>query len=71
MTRMTQPANTDEALAQAATTPQSVTVGNTSVTERSVDEIIKADRYQSSKRAGSVLGFGLRAQVGIPPGAGG
>lgn len=70
---MSQPADTDEALQRAALGPKSVTVGNTSATAQNVDEIIKADRYAASKAAAAnrVPGFGLRTQVGTPPGCGG
>lgn len=70
---MAAPTTTEEALEQAALGPKAVTVGNQSVTQQSVDEIIKADRYAASKRAAAARtsGFGLRFSKIVPPGGGG
>lgn len=73
MRRMTTPTTTQEAIEQNALGPSSVTNGSQSVTQRTLAELIEADRYLASKAAGETVtkGFGLRLQRIKPPGGGG
>lgn len=66
---MAAPTTTEEALAQAALGPQSVTVDGNNVTQRSLDEIRRQDQYEASKRAASAGQglFGMRTRIGVPP----
>lgn len=62
----------NDALADAATSPQSATVDGRSATSRSVDDLLKLRNHQAAKDASdnAVAGFGLRFQKIKPPGCG-
>lgn len=70
---------TTSELIDAAAAPQSVTVDGQTVSERSVEQLIKADQYASAKTAlagtnsngGPRSAWGrTRAAVAVPPGGG-
>lgn len=67
---MAAPTTTDEALEQAALGPKAVSVGNQSVTQQSVDDIIKADRYLAEKAAAAAGAPGIRLFQLKPGGCG-
>jgi hypothetical protein len=67
---MAQPQTVEEAIDRNAKGPASVTVGGQTVTQKSIDELIKADQYLAAKNAASQPHFGLRFTKLIPPGAG-
>jgi len=51
---------TPDPIETAAAEPQSATVDGQTITNRSVDQLIAADRYAAQKRAVSAPGFGIR-----------
>ena len=63
---MTQPTTPDEAIAQNVLGPKKTTVGNQTIEEYSIDELIKASNHVASRSAASVRGFGIRTQRIIP-----
>jgi hypothetical protein len=62
----------DQAIADAATSPQRVMVDGRSADARSVDDLLKLRAHQAAQEAAAntVPGFGLRFQKIRPPGAG-
>lgn len=58
----------DQALADAATSPASVSNETGSVSTRSISELIELDRYLASKAAAKRRDRGLRIQRLDPPG---
>lgn len=66
---MPAPTTPEEAIEQGALGPQSVTVDGNSVTQRSIDELIKADQYLAGKSAASNGNefFGMRVRQAVPP----
>jgi len=67
---MADPETIDEAIEQNAMGPASVTVGNTSVTQKDIDQQIKADQHLKNQRAAASPTFGLRMLKMKPPGGG-
>lgn len=60
----------EQALIDAAQAPASSSVGAESVTEHSIDDLIKADRYLAQKGAATTTKTsGLRFVKLVPPGA--
>lgn len=66
---MAAPTTPEEALDQAILGPQSATVDGNNVTQRSLDELRRAEQYQASKTAASSGNemFGMRCRVAVPP----
>ena len=66
---MPAPTTPEEAIEQGALGPQSATVDGNSVTQRSLSELIEADKYLASKNAAANSNemFGMRCRVGVPP----
>jgi len=64
----------NDAIEDLATQPQELTVGNQTVSEHSLPDLIEAARYLSEQRAAANAGRGahqgLRFSQLIPPGAG-
>lgn len=62
----------DQAIADAATSPQRVMVDGRSADARSVDDLLKLRAHQAAQEAATSAapGFGLRFQKIRPPGAG-
>lgn len=59
-----------EDIATSAADPSNVTVGSQSVTQRSIDEKIRAHEFASAKSAASQNRYGLRFAQIVPPGTG-
>lgn len=59
----------ENAIRDAATTPQAVTADGVTVTQRPLADQIAADRYLASKAAAKTKTRGLRFTRIIPPGA--
>jgi len=66
---MPAPETPQEAIEQGALGPQSATVDGNSVTQRSLSELIEADKYLASKSAASAGNelFGMRVRQAVPP----
>lgn len=64
------PDNVPDAIDANARGPKKVQVGNTSVEQHSVKDQIEADNHAAGKTAAGKVGFGLRSQRIVPPGAG-
>lgn len=69
---MSVPEDIDEAIEQSALGPKKVQIGNQSVEQHSIQDLIAADHHVAAKASSSagVRGFGLRFQKIIPPGGG-
>lgn len=65
----TTPTELEQAIRDAATNPASASNDAGSVTGRNVDEIIKADRYLSTKAAAEQPLTRIRIGRIVPPGA--
>jgi hypothetical protein len=60
----------NDQIAENALAPKKTQVGNQSIEEYGIDELIKASNHVAAKNAGSVVGFGIRYAKMIPPGGG-
>lgn len=67
---MPTPEDIAEDIATSSADPSSVTVGSQTVTQRSIDEKIKAHEFASVQSAASQNRFGLRFAQIVPPGTG-
>lgn len=67
---MATPETIEDAIEQNALGPSSVTVEGQTVTQKNIDEQIKADTYLAGKDAAGIAHFGLRFAQLIPPGTG-
>lgn len=69
---MAAPATIDDAIERNALGPASVTIAGETTTVKDIDQLIKADKYLSAKRAAAagVSGFGVRFQTIVPGGTG-
>ena len=59
----------NDGIADAATSPKSVTIDGTTTTERSIDELIKADQYLRANKARRGGGLGVRFHKIVPHGS--
>jgi hypothetical protein len=66
---MANPSDLEAAIETAAENPQSANVDGVSVTQRSVSELIEADKYLEAKKAARRKNRGLRYTKIVPPGA--
>jgi|GEM_PF-5396812 len=57
---MPEPTTPDEALEQVVLSPKKTTVGNQTIEEFSVDELVKASQYLASQQAAATPHFGIR-----------
>lgn len=68
------PEEITDAIEDLAQNPANITVGNQSVGERSLTELIEADKYlqqkQVAQNSGGKAHFGLRFSQIVPPGGG-
>jgi hypothetical protein len=66
---MANPSDLEAAIETAAENPQSANVDGVSVTQRSISELIEADKYLEAKKAARRKNRGLRYTKIVPPGA--
>jgi hypothetical protein len=66
---MSNPSDLEAAIETAAENPQSASVDGVTVTQRSLSELIEADKYLQAKKAARRKNRGLRYTKIVPPGA--
>lgn len=64
------PEDINDAIEQNAKGPKKVQVGRTAVEQHGLGDQIEADQYTAGQKAADKIGFGLRSQRIVPPGAG-
>lgn len=66
---MSNPSDLETTIENAAENPQSASVDGVTVTQRSLSELIEADKYLQAKKASRRKNRGLRYTRIVPPGA--
>jgi hypothetical protein len=66
---MSNPSDLESTIETAAENPQSASVDGVTVTQRSLSELIEADKYLQAKKASRRKNRGLRYTRIVPPGA--
>ena len=66
---MSNPSDLEQTIETAAENPQSATVDGVTVTQRSISELIEADKYLQAKKALRRKNRGLIYTKIVPPGA--
>jgi hypothetical protein len=66
---MSNPSDLENTIETAAENPQSASVDGVTVTQRSLSELIEADKYLQAKKASRRKNRGLRYTRIVPPGA--